>query len=307
MPLQRQTTRWAGLVGGTVLTAVCALSVHAAAVQLFHLPGMDGYPTGGPLVFLTQAGMVAAAIVLWRLAPPNISKLPIPVKCLLLFVLLAMLFQRLIRLPLMDAVVTTAWSFSFLANLPALAPFLVVACLVVWSAPVLRQPWQVLVAGVVIAALAFPLCGSLATLLFQPILAFAAGLDHEPVYNMPYGLNVLVPAYVTALEPAIATVALAALVWDRLRGTTAACIAYVAVLVMILNLHLFQPLVVLFTGGPDLDAGLEGVGQSWVATLVQAVLGAATWAFSMRRPGARVFFSARPSNNTSYHSGKNTM
>ena len=307
MPLRRQTTRWAGLVGGTVLTAVCALSVHAAAVQLFHLPGMDKYPTGGPFVFLTQAGMVAAAIVLWRLAPPNIGKLPIPVKCLLLFVLLAMLFQRLIRLPLMDAVVTTAWSFSFLANLPALVPFLVVACLVVWAAPVLSRPWQVLVAGVIIAALAFPLCGPLATSLFQPILDSAAGLDHEPVYNMPYGLNVLVPAYVTALEPATATVALAALVWDRLRGTTAARIAYVAVLVMILNLHLFQPLVVLATGGPDLGAGLEGIGQSWVATLVQAVLGAATWAFSMRRPGAKAFFPARPNNNTSYHSGKNTM
>ncbi len=304
MPLQRQTARWAGLVGGTVLTAVCALSVHAAAVQLFHLPGMDEYPTGGPLVFLTQAGMVAAAIVLWRLAPPNIDKLPIPVKCLLLFVLLAMLFQRLIRLPLMDAVVTTAWSFSFLANLPALAPFLVVACLVVWATPVLSRPWQVLVAGVVIAALAFPLCGPLATSLFQPILDSAAGLDHEPVYNMPYGLNVLVPAYVTALEPATATVALAALVWDRLRGTTAARIAYVAVLVMILNLHLFQPLVVLATGSPNLGAALAGVGQSWTATLVQTILGATTWAFSVRRLDAETFLSARLSSDASYHSGR---
>ena len=307
MPLRRQTTRWAGLVGGTVLTAVCALSVHAAAVQLFHLPGTAGYPTGGPLVFLTQAGMVTAAIVLWRLATPGIAGLPMRSRCLLLFVLLAMLFQRLVRLPLMDAVVTTAWSFSFLANLPALAPFLVVACLVIWASPVLGRPWQMPVAGVVIATLAFPLCGSLATSLFQPILASAAGLDHEPVYNMPYGMNVLVPAYVTALEPATATVALAALVWDQLRGTMAARIAGFAVLVMILNLHLFQPLVVLATGGLSLGADLAGVGQSWMATLVQTILGATTWAFSTRRPDAETFLSARPSSDAGYCSGRDVV
>ena len=290
MQPRRQTIRWAELVVGTVLTAVCALSVHAAAVQLFHLPGMAGYPTGGPLVFLTQAGMATAAIVLWRLATPSLVGLPTYARCLLLFVLLAMLFQRLIRLPLMDAIVTTAWSFSFLANLPALVPFLVVACLVVWAAPLLSRPWQMLVAGVLVATLAFPLCGSLAGSLFQPILAYAAGLAHGPIYNMPYGTRVLVPAYATALEPASATVALAALTWNRLRGTTAARIAWFAVLVMILNMHLFQPLVVLAAGGHSVGAALAGVMQSWAATLVQAILGAMTWAFSVRRHDAQTFF-----------------
>lgn len=269
---------------------MCALSVHAAAVQLLHLPGSAGYPRGGLLVFLTQATMVVAALILWRLATPRIAGLPMAPRCLLLFVLLAMLFQSLIRRPLMDAVVTTAWSYSFLANLPALVPFLVIAYLVVWATPLLHRPWQMILAGVGIAALAFPVGNALAAWLSGPLLAFAADLAHPAVYAMPYGMHVLVPAYITALEPAAATVALAALVWDRLPGGMAARIARFSVLVMVLDLHLLQPLVVLATVGIDHGAVLVGIGQSWLATLVQTVLGAATWAVSVSpsRTGRRL-------------------
>ena len=280
MRLEGWRVRWVRLVSGTVLTAVCALSVHAAAVQLFHLPGLVGYPTGGPLVFLTQTAMAGAAIILWRVATPNIVGLPGMARCLLLFVLLAMLLQKLIRLPLMNAVVTTAWSFSFLADLPALVPLLVLACLVVWVTPLLPRPWQIILAAPAVAALAFPIGGMLAVWVSRPLLAAAAGMNHGAVYTMPYGLHVLAPAYATALEPAAATVALAALVWNGLRGATWTRIGCFAALVMVLDLHLFQPLVVLAGAGNDRGAALEGVGQSWLATLVQTVLGAATWAVS---------------------------
>ncbi|WP_419729257.1 hypothetical protein [Lichenicola sp.] len=232
-------------------------------------------------MFLTQAAMAVAALVVWRLATPSLDGLSKPARCLLLFVLLAMLFQRLIRHPLMDAVVTTAWSYSFLANLPALVPFLVIACLVGWTTPRPLRPWQLIVSGLAIAVLAFPVGGMLAAWLSRPLLASAGDLAHAAVYTMPYGMHVLVPAYVTALEPATATVALAGLVWDRLPGGTYARIAGFSVLVMVLDLHLLQPLVVLATEGPDRGSALVGIGQSWLATLVQSMLGAATWAFSV--------------------------
>ncbi len=283
-----QAIRWTPLVGGTVLTAACALSVHAVAVQLLHLSNPAGYPATGLGVFLTEAAMAGAAIILWRLATPSIAGLPAPARCLLLFVLQAMLFQRLIRYPVMAGVTTTAWSFSFLANLPALVPFLVLACLVVPATQHLRRPWQVVPAAILIAAAAFPLCGALAARLFRPVLAAASGLGHDVVYGMPYGAHVLVPAYVTALEPAAATVALAGLAWNRLPGRPATRIAVFAMLVMVLDLHLFQPLVVLAYGTGDVRAALAGIGQSWLATLVQTVLGAATWAVSVRRAAGSV-------------------
>jgi hypothetical protein len=273
---------WLRLIGGTFLTAVCALSVHAAAVLLLHLSNPVAYPTGGPLVFLTQVAMAGAAIVLWRFATPKLVGLSIPVRCMLLFVLLAMLFQRLIRYPLMTGVTTTAWIFSFLENLPALVPFGVMACLVVLATPRLRQPWQIFAAAVAFAALAFPICGAAVARLYGPVLALASNLSHAVVYQMPYGAHVLVLAYATALEPAAATVALAALVWDGLSGRTGTRIVRFAVLVMVLDLHLFQPLVVVASTAGGLGAALASVGQSWLATLAQTVLGAATWASSVR-------------------------
>ncbi len=283
MQLHSKALPWPRVIAGLVLTAICALSVHAAAVQILHLSNPVRYPTAGLLVFVTQVAMAGAAIMLWRLATPNIAGLSVPMRCLLLFVLLAMLFQRLIRYPLMAGVTTTAWTYAFLENLPALVPFGVLACLVVWVTPHLRRPWQMVAAAVVCAALAFPVCGAIFVQQYRPVLAFASGLSHAVVYTMPYGAHVLVPAYATALEPAAATVGLAALAWDGLPGGTGTRIACFTALVMVLNLHLFQPLVVLASGAGHLGAALAGTAQSWLATLVQTVLGAATWAFSVRR------------------------
>ncbi len=276
------TVRWGRLAAGTVLTAICALSVHAAAVELLHVSPPAGYPAGGAWAFLTEVAMALASILLWRLAAGRVAALPFPVRCLLLFLLLAMLSQKLIRWPLMNGVTTTAWVFSFLSDIPSLVPLLVLACLVV-AAPPLARPWQKIAAAIGFAALAFPVCGTLFARTFRPVLASASFLDHDVVYAMPYGPHVLLPAYATALEPAAATVALAALVWDALPGEAGSRLARFALLVMAANLHLLQPLALLFAGSAHLGAALAGAGQSWLATLVQTLLGGATWALSRGR------------------------
>ncbi len=100
-------------------------------LEWLHVPYPHGYPEGGLLPFLPKAMLGLATICFWWLGSNRLAALPATARCALLFLLLAMLHEQLIRKPTMESVVTTAWTHSFVGNIPTLVPFLVLACLIV--------------------------------------------------------------------------------------------------------------------------------------------------------------------------------
>jgi len=224
-----------------------------------------------------------AAILIWQAGARGIRVRSLAGRCLLLFCLLTMLRSILIRNPLMDAVVTTAWLYSFIDNLTALAPYLVLACLTAWLAPRLTRVWLRVAGAVVFAALAYLVFAPLFTWAFTPVLGRLSFLRHQAVYLPPYDWHVLVPAYATFLEPVTASVVVAAIVWDALAGPSWAKLAQFAVLLMCVDEQFFRPLVYAATSPAGAERALVSASQFWIEALVLALLSAGTWMFSRRR------------------------
>ncbi len=94
-----------------------ALSVHVVMLQVLNVPYPSGYPTSGWPVFCNLA-LTAFALTYFYLL--SMDDFALPARCLLLFVLAAMLREALIRLPVMNGFATTAWRYSFVDGLPRL-------------------------------------------------------------------------------------------------------------------------------------------------------------------------------------------
>lgn len=212
--------RWRPLLAGAVLTGFCALSVHVVMLEWLHVPYPAGYPNGGVLPFLTDAALALATITFWRLASDRLAVVSPLWRCLVLFVLLVMLREQLIRKPTMESFVTTAWIHSFVANIPELFPFLLLSCLIVPITPRLVSAWQRIVAAALLAGVSFALGSWLFGLAFRPVLVSISHLEHAEVCT--HGPCVEVPAYLTYAEPVTAAFVVVALVWDRLSARTSA-------------------------------------------------------------------------------------
>ena len=269
---------WPKVLAGATLTGFCALSVHVVMLEWLHVPYPYGYPEDGLPPFLPEAALALAVVCFWRLASDRLAILPRAAQCAILFLLLAMLREQLVRKPTMEGVVTTAWIHSFVANIPMLVPFLVLACLVVPFTPRLATAWQRIGGALAAALLAFAVAGPLFARAFQPLLASIAFLEHGEVCT--HGPCVEIPAYLTYIEPVTAAFVVVALVWDRLSPRPPLRLAQFVLLLMVMDLSFFRPPVYGLYDPAGFGAGMLSMGQFWLEHLVLALGTAATWVLS---------------------------
>ena len=266
---------WSKLVIGAILTGFCAMSVHLIMLEWLHVPYPVGYPESGLLLFLTEAILTLSVVHFWWLVSNRLSAFSKMARCAVLFLLLVMLREQLIRRPMMESVVTTAWTHSFVANIPMLVPFLVLACLVVFFAPWLSAPWQRPVGSLLIALIAFVAARPVFACAFQPLLVTIAALEHGEVCT--HGPCVEIPGYLTYAEPVLAAFVVVALVWDRLSARLALRLVQFVLLLMLMDLSFLRPLVYGVAGPIGFWPGMLSMGQFWLEHLVLAFGTAATW------------------------------
>ena len=263
---------------GAILTGFFALTVHVVMLEWLHVPYPHGYPEWGLLPFLPEAALSLATVCFWWLCSDRLSALTVPTRCATLFLLLVMLREQLIRKPTMESVVTTAWTHSFVGNIPFLFPFLVLACLVATITPRLATSSQRIGSAILFAVLAFVLAGPLFDAAFRPVVASVAFLEHGEV--CVHGPCVEIPAYLTFAEPVSAAFVVIALVWDRLSPGRCLRVAQFVLLLMIMDMSFFRPLVYGLAGPAGFWPGMLSMGQFWLEHLVLALGTAATWALS---------------------------
>ena len=119
-----------------------------------------------------------------------------------------------------------------------------------------------------------------------PIMQSIAGLAPQSEWcTLPYGLNVLLPAYLTFIEPVLGCLAAVALVWNRLSTSPPLRFVQFTVLVLAIKNQLLTPFVYAAVAKiPAIDA-LASEGQFALEAAVLALLTAATWHWSTKRPG----------------------
>ena len=238
--------RWPRLLPGMVLTAVVSLSVHVLMLQALHVPYPSGFPKTGWLIYVNSSLGVLAIIYFYDLAKDKLDGVAIWWRCLALSGLVAMLREALIRAPLMDGVVTTAWIYSIVSNLAPLIQILVVCCLVVPIAPKLNRVWQKLIAAFALCAFVYFVSKPLVDAGLERMLQYLSPWSHDAIYSVPYPWQVEVPAYLTFAEPVVACFIMAALVFDRLSADPVARVCQFAVLILLMRNLLLAPFIYIF-------------------------------------------------------------
>lgn len=267
---------WGRVVVAFFLTAVLSLSVHAVMLQVFDVP----YPSesiSSPLPDIVNYA-IASWASLWfftrmRRAWPGHSP---AFHAAILFVLFCGLNETL-RGWFMNAYCTTSehgWLFFALVALPKTIFYAATALLAALVDRVFKGRGQRR-----IAMLAMPLCLGLAA---HPWVSWGqAALSTRFAYLMagggwcqlPYGMNVLVPAYLTFVEPALACLVLAAFAAPFLCRDWKGRAVQFTLLTLALKKQLFMAFFYAIYAPLPFVSALASMGQF---SLEAAVLGFAT-------------------------------
>jgi hypothetical protein len=188
----------------------------------------------------------------------------------------------------MDAYCTTAWTFIFVANSQAVLTTAFASLLIVAVTSKLRLIWQNVVGAIVITALTAFVIGPLIGAAMGPIMAAVAPLAPKSEWcALPYGPNVLIPAYLTFLEPVLACLAGAVLIWDRLSPSRVLRFVQFTVLVLAVKNLLVTPFVYAAVVKGSFVSALVSDGQFALEAVALAVLTGITIEWSVtRRSGA---------------------
>lgn len=271
-----------------VITLVAALSVHVVMLQNLHVPYPDNRLVGWPAHYLNVALAMLATLLFVDLSAARLAPYSRAFRSFLLFLIFSMLHEAIVRAIVMDAVTTTAWTFSLLKNLPVIMTNLVVCTATVLIAPRLHRLWQKIAGAMILAALLLFVCQPLIGLAFSAILDRLSFLAHADVYTEPYGWQVLVPAYVTFVEPVVASFAIALLAWDRLSAQPWTRAAQLVLLIMLMKGSIVPTLLYSLYLRLDLPTAIMSEGQFGLESLVLAVMTALAWQSSRPLPALAV-------------------
>jgi hypothetical protein len=95
-------------------------------------------------------------------------------------------------------------------------------------------------------------------------------------------LAVLVPAYITFIEPALSCMIFVALVWNRLSAKPLLRLVQFVVLIMFMRGMVFRTFIFSFYIKSSLGAAMLSESQFALETLALAVLTALIWQYSMK-------------------------
>lgn len=282
------TVRWPRLLVALCAAGMLALTVHVAAVQWLHVPNPTFHSL--PAEALNTVAMVCAAVWLYgciRLQPRGRSA---ALQALVLFAVLACLNATVRNAFMTGYCSTTAplrWLFGAVSSVRPLI-YLAIATASIAGVCRFRQGAPRIAAAVV--------AGLLLALVVSPGLA----LSEQAIYaqlshllpsagwcKLPYGADVMIPAYLTTIEPALGGFLCIAIVWPQLPARPLARIASFVALVLALKKQLLAPfLYAVLTPGPALD-GLVSMGQLSLSTAVLGLLTVWGWRWAQRAPSSR--------------------
>jgi hypothetical protein len=279
--------RWFRLAIGLAVTTVGALSVHSIMLQSLHVPFPDLSAITPPYKFLIRTIAMLGLIFLGHLTSGSFRG-SFMKRWAALFLIDAMLTESLFRAPFMDGYCTTAWTYSFVGNISKLLAVAVICAMIVLAIPRLSLLWHKLAAAVTIAALFTYVVTPLMKFAMQPIMNFISNLAPQSEWcALPYGANVLVPAYLTFLELVIACYAAAALAWKQLsRSRTVRYLQFTLLILAVKNQLLTPFIYVAFAKTPAFPA-LASEGQFALEALALAALTCVFWDWALNSKSRR--------------------
>jgi hypothetical protein len=262
-----------------------ALTVHVTVVQWLHVENPAFHSLLADAV--NTLVMVYAAVWFYdclRAQPSGRSPLW---SAIVLFAVLACLNATLRNAFMTGYCSTTTplrWFFGALSCLRPFAYFAIAAAAIAGVCR-FRQGAPRLAAGAA--------AGLLLALVVAPGLALGEQAIHVQLADLlpragwcklPYGMEIMIPAYVTAVEPALASFACIALVWSRLPARPLLRTVSFVLLILALKKQLLASfLYAALTQGSIVDA-LVSMGQLSLSAAVLGLLTVWGWRWAQRTP-----------------------
>ncbi len=281
---KRSPAFWFSLIAGAVITNFISLSAHVCMLQGFSVPFPVRSSVPPTAVLGNTALAIFALLTFYGLARKRMAGRSLWVRALIVAALFAGL-KELLRGGLMNAVVTTAWTFSGAQLLSSTLYSLVLGMVVVSVTPKLPSASIRAVAAVAIAAVMMFAVRPFTDVVLAPLLESLARFNHTDVYSFPYGWHVLSWAYATYFEPVIASIVVAALVWPALIGSTLTRAVQVTGLIVLIKGALLPTFLFSLWNPAGVGHGMVSESQFLLEALLLGILAAVTWRVAARSRG----------------------
>lgn len=204
-----------------VLTSVIALSAHALILQYFNAPMLNISSELNQISsFVIRFATVIGAGIIYFLSREYWNKITPFYRVILFALLLMAMTESLFRSVVMNIVVGAPWAYQVLSTIPSYVGWLTLSLLACIYMPIIQRTNKlVLLQLIVFSALTVVIMffiKKLANDLVEPLLSLVPQIDMANFIHIPYGKNVLIPAYITFIEPTIASFILFYLIKNNL-------------------------------------------------------------------------------------------
>ncbi|MDG0026293.1 hypothetical protein [Trinickia sp. Y13] len=270
--------RWPRLTIGACLTGGLALTIHVVMVQWLKVSNPDFH---SPLPEVLNATvMVYAAMWLDRCLRAQYAGRSPALRIFVLFALLACL-NATVRNAFMTGYCSTTtplrWLFGPLSSVSPIVYFAVAAALTAGVCQ-FRQNGVRLAAGAGVALLLVAVVSPGLSLMEQAAyVQLSALLPSVGWCKLPYGMDVMIPAYLTSVEPALASFACIALVWRYLPERPLLRTVSFVVLILALKKQLLASLLYPFFAPGSALTALASMGQLSLAAAALGLLTVGFW------------------------------
>jgi hypothetical protein len=141
-------------------------------------------------------------------------------RVILFAILMMALTEMLLRGLLMNIIVGNSWPSEILRSVPSYLKFFSLSLLICCLVPAIMRKKQFRFLRYAVFALIMTailiLIGKIAEATLAPLLAYPSLAAASNISQVPYGINILIPAYITYLEPTIASFIVFYLIKNRL-------------------------------------------------------------------------------------------
>ncbi len=204
-----------------ILVGIISVSVHILILQYFQAPELKIGPYLNQLCGLgIRFCTVLGSIFIYLLSKKHWEKIKLPHRVILFAILIMALTESLLRSSMMQIIVGTPWEFQILVAIPSYVGFLTLSFIICFfvDAASRRKQFKVLsyVLLAVLATVILILMKNGLQSLLAPLLAHVPQPESSATSQLPYGVDILIPAYITYIEPTVASFIVFYLVKDQL-------------------------------------------------------------------------------------------
>lgn len=281
--MQQYNINWLKFSTGVIISLVLSLSVHIVMLQCMNIAFPDFTVITAPYKFFTRLVSVLGLMFFWELADKKVEGV-IAKKWAMLFIVEAMLTESLFRGPFMNGYCSNSIGYMLINNIPNLLAIAVMCGLIVFSAPRLTNFFLKFWAAAAIAAIFMFVASPLITAAWKPVMNPIAHLAPTGEWcKLPYGPEVLIPSYISFIEPVMACMIMAILIWDKLSPTRWLKYLLFTLIILAIKNQLLMPIFYATLGKDNLIINLASEGQFTLEAITLAITTGFTFEWSLKR------------------------